>query len=112
MGKVTTRGCTKGQHDWGEGVSHLSSTAELTVFHSRQLKGLTVKAAREEAVVLLKKLDLMDKQDMFGDQLSGGMKRKLSLAISLIGGSKARNERDSVNKQGSEGSDGQGGWDE
>lgn len=44
-------------------------------------------------MVLLEKLDLMDKQDMFGDQLSGGMKRKLSLAISLIGGSKARNEK-------------------
>lgn len=96
MGRVTIRGCTKGQHDWGESVSHLGSTADLTVFHSRQLKGLTVKAAREEAVVLLKKLDLMDKEDMFGDQLSGGMKRKLSLAISLIGGSKARNEKETM----------------
>ncbi|XP_050726962.1 phospholipid-transporting ATPase ABCA3-like [Eriocheir sinensis] len=65
---------------------HLNVMQHLLFFG--RLKGLTTKAAREEAAVLLEKLDLMDKQDMFGDQLSGGMKRKLSLAISLIGGSK------------------------
>ncbi|XP_045131522.1 phospholipid-transporting ATPase ABCA3-like [Portunus trituberculatus] len=53
-----------------------------------RLKGLTTKAAEEEAVELLGRLDLLDKKNMFGSQLSGGMKRKLSLAISLIGGSK------------------------
>ncbi|XP_045131214.1 phospholipid-transporting ATPase ABCA1-like isoform X1 [Portunus trituberculatus] len=53
-----------------------------------RLKGLTTKAAEEEAVELLGRLDLLDKKNMFGNQLSGGMKRKLSLAISLIGGSK------------------------
>ncbi|XP_063859615.1 phospholipid-transporting ATPase ABCA3-like isoform X2 [Scylla paramamosain] len=53
-----------------------------------RLKGLTTKAAKEEAVELLGRLDLLDKKNMFGSQLSGGMKRKLSLAISLIGGSK------------------------
>lgn len=54
---------------------------------------MTTKAAREEAMVLLQKLDLTTKENMYGNQLSGGMKRKLSLAISLIGGSKARKER-------------------
>lgn len=53
-----------------------------------RLKGLTTSEAQEEATVLLGRLDLLDKKNMFGSQLSGGMKRKLSLAISLIGGSK------------------------
>lgn len=43
-------------------------------------------------MALLESLDLRNKKNVFGNQLSGGMKRKLSLAISLIGGSKARKE--------------------
>ncbi|XP_071529902.1 phospholipid-transporting ATPase ABCA3-like [Panulirus ornatus] len=53
-----------------------------------RLKGMTTKAAREEACVLMERLDLTVKRNMFGSQLSGGMKRKLCLAIALIGGSK------------------------
>lgn len=68
----------------------------MTVFLPSQLKGLTTRAAREEAVTLLERLDLMDKRNMFGNQLSGGMKRKLSLAISFIGGSKARKNKRSL----------------
>ncbi|XP_069191601.1 LOW QUALITY PROTEIN: phospholipid-transporting ATPase ABCA3 [Procambarus clarkii] len=53
-----------------------------------RLKGMTTAASRAEGMVILKKLDLDQKIDVFGDQLSGGMKRKLCLAISLIGDSK------------------------
>ncbi|ROT79375.1 putative ATP-binding cassette sub-family A member 3-like [Penaeus vannamei] len=53
-----------------------------------RLKGLTSKAAKAEALEILTRLELLDKQQMFGNQLSGGMKRKLSLAISLMGSTK------------------------
>ncbi|XP_047471049.1 phospholipid-transporting ATPase ABCA1-like [Penaeus chinensis] len=53
-----------------------------------RLKGLTRKSAKAEALEILTRLELLDKQHMFGSQLSGGMKRKLSLAISLMGSTK------------------------
>ncbi|KAK4327949.1 hypothetical protein Pmani_001610 [Petrolisthes manimaculis] len=53
-----------------------------------RLKGMTSKEARTEAEELMLKLDLMEKKHRYGNQLSGGMKRKLCLAIALIGGSK------------------------
>lgn len=53
-----------------------------------RLKGLTSKAATAEAHEILTRLELLDKQNMFGNQLSGGMKRKLSLAMSLMGSTK------------------------
>lgn len=55
-----------------------------------QLKGMTTKDARKEAEELMQRLELKEKKNMFGNQLSGGMKRKLCLAIALIGGSKVR----------------------
>lgn len=60
------------------------------------MKGLTSRVAQEEAVALLERLKLRDKKDTFGNALSGGMKRKLSLAISLIGGSKGRKEYEAL----------------
>lgn len=53
-----------------------------------RLKGMTTKDARKEAEELMQRLELKEKKNMFGNQLSGGMKRKLCLAIALIGGSK------------------------
>ncbi|XP_042235284.1 phospholipid-transporting ATPase ABCA3-like [Homarus americanus] len=53
-----------------------------------RLKGMTTKDAKAEAEALLERLELKEKTNMFGNQLSGGMKRKLCLAIALIGGSK------------------------
>ncbi|XP_063592166.1 phospholipid-transporting ATPase ABCA3-like [Penaeus indicus] len=53
-----------------------------------RLKGMTKKDARKEAEELMQRLELKEKKNMFGNQLSGGMKRKLCLAIALIGGSK------------------------
>lgn len=65
---------------------------DLTVYQHLlffgKLKGMSSKTARQEAVNLMKRLELSDKKNMYGNQLSGGMKRKLCLAISLIGGSK------------------------
>ncbi|ROT82467.1 hypothetical protein C7M84_024357 [Penaeus vannamei] len=55
-----------------------------------RLKGMTTKDARKEAEELMQRLELKEKKNMFGNQLSGGMKRKLCLAIALIGGSKVR----------------------
>nr|XP_053628635.1 phospholipid-transporting ATPase ABCA3-like [Cherax quadricarinatus] len=53
-----------------------------------RLKGMRRQAAREEAEALMQRLELLEKKNMFGNELSGGMKRKLCLAIALIGGSK------------------------
>nr|XP_045609701.1 phospholipid-transporting ATPase ABCA3-like isoform X2 [Procambarus clarkii] len=53
-----------------------------------RLKGMTVKRAREEAAALMERLELVEKKNMYGNQLSGGMKRKLCLAIALMGDSK------------------------
>lgn len=79
------------QHERGDRLPPpLQRSDPFFPFLSSQLKGLTTRAAREEAKALLERLELMDKRNMFGNQLSGGMKRKLSLAIALIGGSKAR----------------------
>jgi ABC-type multidrug transport system ATPase subunit len=43
--------------------------------------------AKSEGKNLLELLNLSQKQNEFVSRLSGGMKRKLSLAIALIGGS-------------------------
>jgi len=48
------------------------------------LYGVTGKTARERAESLLSSLGLKDKQDVVADYLSGGMKRRLSLACALM----------------------------
>ncbi|XP_075384195.1 ATP-binding cassette sub-family A member 17-like [Tenrec ecaudatus] len=53
-----------------------------------QLKGLSLHKCWEEVRRMLRILDLEDKQDAPSKFLSGGMKRKLSIGIALIGGSK------------------------
>nr|CAD7265343.1 unnamed protein product [Timema shepardi] len=55
------------------------------------LKGSSRQRARTEANSLLSRLNLTAKSDQLADTLSGGMKRKLSLAIALIGDSKLAN---------------------
>jgi len=57
------------------------------------LKGCSNHAANVEARDLLQKLNLEDKQNMLCSTLSGGMKRKLSLGIALIGHTKVRSMR-------------------
>jgi ATP-binding cassette subfamily A (ABC1) protein 3 len=53
-----------------------------------QLKGCSRKEAKKDAVKFLKKLNLIDKKNQMSSTLSGGMKRKLSLGIALIGNTK------------------------
>ena len=55
-----------------------------------QLKGCSNREANAEARDLLQKLNLENKKDMLYSTLSGGMKRKLSLGIALIGHTKVR----------------------
>ncbi|XP_069681458.1 phospholipid-transporting ATPase ABCA3-like isoform X2 [Periplaneta americana] len=52
------------------------------------LKGRSKKEAEVEALELLQRLNLANKQDSMSSTLSGGMKRKLSLGIALIGHTK------------------------
>ncbi|XP_054277535.1 retinal-specific phospholipid-transporting ATPase ABCA4-like isoform X1 [Macrosteles quadrilineatus] len=49
------------------------------------LKGMGPTLAGQEGEKLLQLLRIMDKKNVLADKLSGGMKRKLSLAISLMG---------------------------
>lgn len=53
-----------------------------------QLKGLSSTEAVQEAEKLLCQLNLTQKKDYLPGALSGGMKRKLNLAMALIGKSK------------------------
>lgn len=52
------------------------------------LKGLSLDAANLEADNLIKSLNFQEKSNVYSSKLSGGMKRKLSLAIALCGNSK------------------------
>ena len=52
------------------------------------LKGLSSKQSTEEGYELLQTLKIVDKRNALSVNLSGGQKRKLSLACALIGGSK------------------------
>ncbi|XP_058116847.1 phospholipid-transporting ATPase ABCA3-like [Anopheles coustani] len=52
------------------------------------LRGLSLEDARKEAVDVMKKVNLMDKSEAFVHTLSGGMKRRLSLANAIIGNTK------------------------
>ncbi|XP_060028822.1 phospholipid-transporting ATPase ABCA3-like isoform X1 [Erinaceus europaeus] len=66
--------------------------SELTVsehlsFYSK-LKGVPPKVQKEDIRNMLKSFDMEDKKDSFAKSLSGGMKRKLSIMIALIGASK------------------------
>ncbi|XP_018027772.1 phospholipid-transporting ATPase ABCA1 [Hyalella azteca] len=53
-----------------------------------QLKGCSKSEASREAKELMQRMQLTEKMDQYGNQLSGGMKRKLCLCIALVGGSK------------------------
>ncbi|XP_070574888.1 phospholipid-transporting ATPase ABCA3-like [Ptychodera flava] len=52
------------------------------------LKGKRGSAAKQEVTDMIADLQLVDKTDWQAAKLSGGMKRKLSCAIALVGGSK------------------------
>jgi ATP-binding cassette subfamily A (ABC1) protein 3 len=54
------------------------------------LKGCSREEAKRDAVEFLQRLNLINKKNQMSSTLSGGMKRKLSLGIALIGNSKVR----------------------
>lgn len=51
---------------------------------------MPLKNAKSEGLHLLKLLNILQKKDELVSNLSGGMKRKLSLAIALVGNPKVR----------------------
>ena len=51
------------------------------------LKGVAKTEVENEVDAMIEAVKMQDKRDVFPTQLSGGQKRKLSLAIALIGGS-------------------------
>ncbi|XP_063792321.1 ATP-binding cassette sub-family A member 2 [Pseudophryne corroboree] len=57
-------------------------------FYSR-LKGMAEEAIRKEMDKMIKDLELSNKRHCLVQTLSGGMKRKLSVAIAFVGGSRA-----------------------
>ncbi|VVC36008.1 Hypothetical protein CINCED_3A013120 [Cinara cedri] len=63
--------------------SYLTSLDHLIFFG--MLKGMPLSEARTEGLNLLKLLNILQKKNELVSALSGGMKRKLSLAIALIG---------------------------
>lgn len=63
--------------------SYLTTLDHLIFFG--MLKGLPLKTAKSEGLHLLKLLNILKKKNELVSKLSGGMKRKLSLAIALVG---------------------------
>ena len=57
-----------------------------------QLKGCAGSKVNEEIDRLLSETKLKSKRYMYASTLSGGMKRKLCVAIALIGGSEVGNQ--------------------
>lgn len=49
------------------------------------LKGIALRDLEEKVSALLKDVDLLNERNMKSSELSGGMKRRLSLAIALVG---------------------------
>lgn len=64
----------------------------LTVMEHLQLyavlKGVSPDDVDRESITKIEEVGLLKKKDAFAGTLSGGMKRKLCLAIALVGGSK------------------------
>ncbi|XP_053706907.1 phospholipid-transporting ATPase ABCA1 isoform X2 [Synchiropus splendidus] len=63
-------------------------TVEEHVWFYGCLKGLSAAEVRAELDTLLSDIDLLDKRHELTKNLSGGMQRKLSVAIAFVGGSK------------------------
>ena len=61
-------------------------------FICSQLKGCEKKDLKKEVTEMIELLQLVDKTNVQSCKLSGGMKRKLSVGIALIHGSKVRSD--------------------
>jgi len=64
----------------------LSVEEHLRLF--AQLKGVAADRVKDEVDAMIEAVKMNEKRDKYPTQLSGGQKRKLSLGIALIGGSK------------------------
>ncbi|XP_034475050.1 ATP-binding cassette sub-family A member 2-like isoform X2 [Drosophila innubila] len=67
-------------------MSYMTCHQHLEFF--AQLRGATRSDARQWAEEKLQKLNLSDKANEYGEKLSGGMKRRLSLGIAIAGNTK------------------------
>lgn len=67
-------------------MSYMTCHQHLEFF--AQLRGACRSDARDWADEKLKELGLSDKRNEFGKNLSGGMKRRLSLGIAIAGNTK------------------------
>ncbi|KAK3933415.1 Phospholipid-transporting ATPase ABCA1, partial [Frankliniella fusca] len=65
-----------------------SLTVEEHLLFFGRIKGLTVKQLKGEIDSMLSEMDLEKKRKAFANTLSGGMKRKLSVGMAFVGGSK------------------------
>lgn len=72
------------QHD----VLFENLTVKEHILFFSQLKGSTKYQAEQEAAELTTRFHLDERLDHLGSELSGGQKRKLSVAIAVCGGSK------------------------
>lgn len=63
-------------------------TVYESLWFSARLKGMATEAIDAEIKQFLTDLGFADKSDVYTENLSGGMKRKLSVAMAFIGGSK------------------------
>ncbi|XP_049818553.1 phospholipid-transporting ATPase ABCA3 isoform X2 [Aethina tumida] len=63
-------------------------TVEEHLIFFAMLKGMSYQSSKSQASVLMKKLNIDDKRNEMTRKLSGGMKRKLCLAMAIIGNPK------------------------
>ncbi|XP_028968379.1 ATP-binding cassette sub-family A member 1 [Galendromus occidentalis] len=80
------------RHSLGVCPQHNVLFDELTVHEHLcfygQLKGRSAREADKEAKEFLRDLNLTNKRNEFSAELSGGMQRRLSIAIAFVGGSR------------------------
>lgn len=57
---------------------------EQTLLHNAMYHGLSLNDAKKNTEVILKKMELFDKSKSYGNQLSGGMKKRLQIAVAMV----------------------------
>jgi ATP-binding cassette subfamily A (ABC1) protein 3 len=71
---------------------NLTTREHVTFFSLLKGGSLTWESAEAEADELLEHFHMGERKNHIGSELSGGMKRKVSTAVALCGGSKVRVE--------------------